>query len=108
MNSRVDAFAELKDAPVFEPKSKPEARVTKDAVDRVAEETRFVSRQAPKSIPRRKPRVHRTGRNVNFTIKVTTATLERFYKHADARSITLGALLDLALDALDEDASAKF
>jgi hypothetical protein len=103
MSERVNAFANLKDVPVFEVKSKPDKPVAKDAADRMADDNGFLSRQPRKAsaAPVRKRRVYRTGRNRNFSLKATNEAVERFYKIADERKITLGALLELALDALD-------
>jgi hypothetical protein len=47
-------------------------------------------------------RTYRTGRNRSFSLKATNDAVERLYKLADERKVTLGALLDLALDALPE------
>ena len=54
----------------------------------------------------RKRRVYRTGRNRNFSMKATNEAVERFYKMADERKVTLGALLELALDALEQPATS--
>ena len=102
MSERVNAFADLTATPVFEVKLKPEKRVAKEAVDRVAESHGFVSRQATKaSATGRKPRVYRTGRNRNFSVKATAETVERFYKAADEKGVPLGELLKLGLDAME-------
>lgn len=101
MSGRVNAFADLKQVPVFETKPKAEKPLAKDAVDRIAEEHKFPSRQAPKRTQRRKPRVYRTGRNQHLGMKATAETVERFYKAADDRGVPLGELLKQALDALD-------
>lgn len=106
MTERSNPFADLSEVPVFERKPKPIRPVDTEAMDVIAEESGFVSRQpakAPKT-PKRKPRLHRTGRNVNFTLKVTVETRDRFYKLADQREVILGRLLELALDALDKQA----
>ena len=101
MTSRIDPFANLKTVPPFEVKPKPPAPVARDLVDRVSDETGFVSRKA-NATPVRKRRVYRTGRNRNFSMKATNAAVERFYKMADERNVTLGALLELALEALEK------
>jgi hypothetical protein len=103
MNSRINPFADLKDVPVFETRRKPENPVAQETVDRIADENNFPSRQAKKSsaVPARKRRVYRTGRNQHLGVKVTAQTVERFYNAADERSVPLGRLLELALDALD-------
>jgi hypothetical protein len=103
MSTRVNPFATLADPPVFATKPKPEKAVEKEAVARLADENNFPSRQAPKPSkePRRKRRVHRTGRNRQFNVKAKNETVERFYKMADERHVPLGELLEQALDALD-------
>jgi hypothetical protein len=104
MNTRVNAFANLNEAPVFQVKPKAQKPIDKDAVDRIADENNFPSRQPRRAsaTPARKRRVYRTGRNRNFSMKATTEAVERFYKMADERKVTLGALLELALDALEQ------
>jgi hypothetical protein len=75
---------------------------------RIADDNGFLSRQPRKTaaVPARKRRVYRTGRNRNFSMKATNEAVERFYKMADERKVTLGALLELALDALEKAAPA--
>lgn len=103
MTERSNPFANLGDMPAFERKPKPARPVESAAIDLIAEENGFVSRQPakPTKPPKRKPRLHRTGRNQNFTLKVTNETRERFHRLADARGVTLARLLELSLDALD-------
>jgi hypothetical protein len=100
---RVNPFANLAELPVFEPKPRKDNSVAKDAIERIAEDNNFPSRQAPRAPkePKRKRRIYRTGRNRQLSIKATNETVERFYKLADDRKIQLGALLDQALDALE-------
>ncbi len=108
MIARVDAFADLNDVPVFEPKPKPEIPIAKDAADRIADENNFQSRQPPKAQrePRRKRRVYTTGRNVQLNIKAKGDTIARFHKLADERSVPLGELFELAVDALEKQGAA--
>jgi hypothetical protein len=104
MNERASPFANLAELPEFKPKPRREMPSADDAIERIAEEHNFPSRQAaraPKE-PKRKRRIYRTGRNRQLSIKATDATVERFYKLADERKIPLGALLDLALGALEQ------
>jgi hypothetical protein len=107
MNERANPFATaLKEMPAFGLKSKAEAPVAKDDVDRIADATGFVSRQPAKTTkppkePRREARTYRTGRNVQFNAKVTAETNKRFYKLADERKLVLGELLEQGLDALE-------
>ncbi len=103
MNTRVNPFATLNDPPVFTTKAKTEKPVPTEAIDRIAEENKFPSRQAakPPKEPRRKRRVYTTGRNRQFNMKATPATIDRFYKMADERKVPLCELLEQALDALE-------
>ena len=106
MNQRVNPFAQVTEAPVFDLKPKKDRPVEEEAIARIAKDNNFPSRQVPK--PRRKPRIHRTGRNQQFNAKATAETIDRFYKLANGRGVPLGELLRLALDALErERASTK-
>src|SRR5689334_19599985 len=101
MSSRVNPFADLSDPqpPVFTTKPKQGGPVETEVIARIAEENNFPSRQATKTQkePRRKPRVYTTGRNRQFNIKATSETVERFYKMADDRNVSLCKLLEDAL-----------
>jgi hypothetical protein len=105
MNTRVNPFATLSEPPVFTTKSKTEKPVQTETIERIAEENNFPSRQAtkaPPKEPRRKRRVYTTGRNRQLNIKATAETVERFYKMADERKVSLCELLEQALDALEQ------
>jgi hypothetical protein len=108
MSARVDPFATLKDPPVFATKPKAETPVQQEAIERIAEQNNFPSRQAPRVAkePKRKRRVHRTGRNQQFNAKATPETIDRFYKLANEKSVPLGELLRLALDALEREGAS--
>ena len=103
MSGRVDPFALLNDPPIFTTKPKKQTQVKEDALDDIARQNNFPSRQAreKKTASLRPPRTYRTGRNRHFAVKATSATVERFYRLADERKVALGALLELALDALE-------
>ena len=105
MNTRANPFADLSEPPAFTTKVKTEKRVEEESIDRIAAQNNFPSRQAPKAPKqeRRKPRIHRTGRNQQFNAKATPETIQRFYKAADERRVPLGELLKLALDALERE-----
>jgi hypothetical protein len=111
MNDRVNPFAHLKDDPqVFTTKPKPERPVAPEAFAQIAEDNNFTSRQAPKPVrkaERRKPRIHRTGRNVQFNTKATPETIAKFYKLADEKMVTLGELFEMAVDALEREGASK-
>jgi hypothetical protein len=104
MSERVNPFAHInEDPPVFTTKPRAEKRVEEKAISQLAEQNNFPSRQAPK-IPkseRRKPRIHRTGRNQQFNAKATAETISRVYKQSDEMKITLGEWMERAADALD-------
>jgi hypothetical protein len=89
MSTRVNPFGNLTDAPVFTTKAKPEKPVPTETIERIAEQNNFPSRQAPKSTKaeRRKPRIHRTGRNQQFNAKATPETIQKFYKVADDKRV---------------------
>ncbi|HUA99753.1 MAG TPA: hypothetical protein VMA34_15580 [Terracidiphilus sp.] len=103
MSGRVDPFAILKEPTAFTTKPKPEKRVEENAIDDIARQNNFPSRQAPKktAAPKREQRRYRTGRNRHLGVKATAETVERFYKAADNRNVPLGEVLRLALDALE-------
>jgi hypothetical protein len=103
MSTRVNPFATLAEPPIFTTKPKQDKPVETEVIARIAEDNNFPSRQAPKpqNAPRRKHRIHRTGRNRQFNVKATNETVERFYKMADERQVPLGELLEQALDAID-------
>ena len=102
MSERVNPFALLSEPAAFPTKPRPDKRVEETAIDDIARQNNFPSRQPAKPpAPKRKQRRYRTGRNRHLGIKATTETLERFYKAADERNVPLGELLRLALDALE-------
>lgn len=106
---RVNPFADPEAVPTFGVKPKAPKQVQSEQIDQLAKEHNFPSRQAPKvshakpssSSPARQRRVHRTGRNQQFNIKASQETINRFYALADKKGITLGELLECALEALD-------
>ena len=106
MSDRVNPFADInKEAPAFTTKPKAERPVEEETIARLAEQNNFPSRQATKApkTERRKPRIHRTGRNQQFNAKATAETINKIYKLADERKVPLGELLRLALDALERE-----
>jgi hypothetical protein len=109
MSGRVDPFAILNEPlPSFTIKPKKERPIEEETIARIAEQNNFTSRQPAKAarIERRKPRIHRTGRNQQFNAKATAETIDRFYKVANEKNVPLGELLRLALDALERDGAS--
>jgi hypothetical protein len=106
MSERTNPFANInQDPPVFTTKPKTAKPVDEETIVRLAEEHKFPSRQVAKSTrtERRKPRIHRTGRNVQFNAKATMETINKIYKLADERKVPLGELLKLAVEALERE-----
>ncbi len=100
-DDRVNSFADIGDLQ-FEPKIKPKQKPSKDVVDKVSEQTGFVSRQAK---PEKKRRRYRTGRNVQINIKVTQLAHDLLYALADEdenNPEVLGDTFEQALVALKE------
>jgi hypothetical protein len=56
---------------------------------------------------RRKQRRYTTGRNQQLNFKATPQTVERLYRIADERKLTLCQTLELALDALECSSGSK-
>jgi hypothetical protein len=108
MSERIDPFADLANPPTFATKPKAAKPVEETAISLLAEQNNFPSRQATKSVKpeRRKPRTHRTGRNVQFNSKVTAETNAKIYKLADERKVTLGELLEMAMAALEREGAS--
>lgn len=100
-NERINPFSDITQAPQFEVKA-PTPRVAKEQIDKLANENNFPSREGPKPKVTRTRRKHVTGRNQQFNIKATAATIERFYRLADERKVPLGQLLEDALNALEQ------
>ena len=100
--ARANPFTDLSD---FEtkPHGKP---VEAQQIDRIANEMGFPSRQvaaAPAVVKAPSPRRrYTTGRNQQLNVKATSETVERFYRLADQQGVPLGALLEQALQALEQ------
>jgi hypothetical protein len=90
----------------FAPKSGPEPdEVSAELVRAVAEASRFPSREAaPK---RRPPRIHRTGRTMQFNARTTPQTIEALYAIADRQGWLVGETLEHALAALERELAGQ-
>lgn len=98
---RVNPFGDLTDfAP--SPHKKGSSPVEKAAVEQVAEDNGFPSRQAVKTAPKHQQRRHRTGRNQQINIKATGETIDRMNRIADELGAPLGEVLERALEALEK------
>lgn len=105
--SRANPFGDLDDF-ASDNATKP---VTTEAIEKIAESSGFPSRKAgattsetavPPPSPARQPRRHVTGRNRQINIKATEETISELYRIADAMNLPLGAVLEQALAALDQ------
>lgn len=106
------------DVTSFAPKPGPDRSAPAPAAVRaVAEAANFRSREggstAPKpaasatpapapEVAKRQPRRHRTGRNVQFNIKVSQKAVDAFYAITDREGWVLGETLEHALAALEK------
>jgi len=98
------------DISAFVPKPAPDAAAPKaEEVREVSEAAQFRSREpnppAPKptSPPKRAPRRHRTGRNVQFNVKASQETIDSFYAISDRQGWVLGETMEYALAALERE-----
>ena len=106
MNMRKNPLADLVNASSFQTKPPRPQPVSDDAIERIAENRNFPSREAPKAVqPTIQQRRYRTGRDQHVGIKTTAETRKKLYKAADLRKVPLGELLRLALDALERAAA---
>ncbi|MEI7995099.1 MAG: hypothetical protein WCH01_09380 [Methylococcaceae bacterium] len=108
--SRINPFENLADEFPLKSKDRLQKSVEneKELIDRIAEDNNFPSRQATYkgdsalTTPVKQQRRYRTGRNQQLNIKATEQTINTFYRLADKENITLGELLERALDALEK------
>jgi hypothetical protein len=106
---RASIFAgdEVLDVSGFAPKADHEvSAVSAELVRGIAEASRFPSREAKASAPtptRRPPRIHRTGRTMQFNARTTPQTVEALYAIADRQGWLVGETLERALAALQRE-----
>jgi hypothetical protein len=100
--SRANPFEDMED---FVPEARPKP-VEPAAIEQIARDSGFISRQATAPTPAEPVRLARrhytTGRNQQMNVKATPETIARFYRLADERREVLGELLEAALDALEQ------
>lgn len=117
---RADPFDLDFDVSGFEPKPSKKPPASREAIRAVSEANNFPSRapapkaksaQAPApvpepvmaSVPISVQRRRRTGRNVQFNIKATAETIERFVAISDGQGWVFGETLERALAALERE-----
>ena len=105
MNERVDAFANMVELPAFTTKPKAGKPVAEETITQLAEDNGFPSRQPakPAKSARRKPRIHRTGRNQQFNVRAKAETVAKIYKIADEKGVLISEVLELAIEALERE-----
>jgi hypothetical protein len=111
MAERAPAFGDLGDFETRKPSQRADPRI----LDEIAEANGFPSRSAritdtesnPDSLTSRKPRRYTTGRNRQINVKASDATVALFYRIADELEQPLGAVLELALKALEAERGDK-
>ena len=107
---RASIFAgdEALDLSGFAPKSGREpSDVPAELVRAIAEASRFPSREARASSTRRPPRIHRTGRTMQFNARTTPQTVEALYAIADQQGWLVGETLEHALAALQRELAGQ-
>jgi transcription initiation factor TFIIIB Brf1 subunit/transcription initiation factor TFIIB len=107
--SRANPFGDLDD---FAPQGEIRP-VAPEAIDQLAQASGFPSRKAQGKAPSaqvspapRRPRRHITGRNRQINIKATEETIDTLYRIADELGLPLGAVLEQALVALENQAKS--
>jgi hypothetical protein len=97
------------DIAAFKPKTREEVRApTAEDVNTIAKAANFPSREAKpvvaKTLEKRAPRVHRTGRNVQFNVKASQETIDQIYSITEAHEgWVLGYTLERAVAALKRE-----
>jgi hypothetical protein len=94
----------------FAPKSGREpSDVPAELVRAIAEASCFPSRAAKASPQpaRRPPRIHRTGRTMQFNARTTPQTVEALYAIADQQGWLVGETLERALAALQRELAGR-
>lgn len=89
----------------FAPKAAADQNpVPAELVRGVAEASHFPSREARSPAPaRRPPRIHRTGRTMQFNARAKPETIEALYAIADRQGWLVGETLEHALAALQQE-----
>lgn len=100
--NRADPFAGDLDLSDFQPAAPRRAAVQKAAIREVSEANNFPSRAPVKAkAAATQQRRRRTGRNMQFNIKASAETIERFTKLADQQGWVFGEAFEHAVAALE-------
>ena len=101
MTERANLFADDIDISGFKPKE-PQPAPSKEQVKAFSEQASFPSREMPKPVVRRPPRIHRTGRNIQLSVKVSQEAIDAFYRISDEHGWILGETFEKAMIALQQ------
>ena len=97
------------DIAAFSPKTREDTKApAAEAVKAVAKAANFPSREpkpaVAKAPEKRAPRIHRTGRNVQFNVKASQQTIDEIYSITEAHEgWVLGYTLERAVAALKRE-----
>ncbi len=112
--SRASIFEEPAELDVsgFAPKAGPDTDApAPEKIRAVAEAAHFSSREPkPQKLvapPKREPRRHRTGRNVQLNLKASQETVNAFYAISDKNDWVLGETLERAIHSLQRELQSK-
>lgn len=114
MTQRDNPFGNVED---FAPASSTKP-VQREAIDEIARQNGFPSRSPALSTPeaasppKSQPQVRQafrytTGRNRQLNLRATDETIERFYRLSEELKMPLGAVFELAVEALINQRSGK-
>ena len=85
--------------------AEPKLAPSKEQVKKVSEDASFRSREpTPPAQPpqKRPPRLHRTGRNVQFNVKASQEAIDAFYRISDEQGWVLGETFERSVAALEQ------
>ena len=102
---RANLFADDIDISSFKPKELV-AAPPKEQVKAFSEQAAFPSRELPQKSPRRPPRIHRTGRNIQLSIKASQEAIDTFYRLSDEQGWILGETFENAMIVLEQALNA--
>lgn len=93
------------DVSSFAPKAQPDKHAPPiEEVRAVSQAAKFPSREPRIKAAKREPRRHRTGRNVQVSIKALAESVDRFYAITDAHpGWVLGYTFQRAIEALERE-----
>ena len=121
MSTRAGLFEDSEEQSVdfdvsgFKPAARSEPGPSAQEIRDVSERSNFRSREPTASVaiepplhqPKRSPRLHRTGRNVQFNVKLRADSIEAIYRIADQQTWTMGETVERALAALQKELEAQ-